>query len=187
MPPGVLSGLLSKGDAADGKAGVTKTGTWPTSKPRGNHASVAREGQPPPVVAELMERAAAGALTEDELTDLELNSSERLPSGWLRQIRMTIRQQRFTTPRGSGASNGDGDSTGASGGGKGRSARLAVPRLRGPIVPRQESTPHRQEEQEVESAPRTDYDVNSKRGQIVRAIGLSRHDMVDCAATNSLN
>lgn len=166
LPPGVLSGLLEKGDAENGPK---KTGTWPTSTPRGYHTGVARSGEPPPAIAALMDRAAAGSLTEEELTDLELSSSERLPSGWLRQIRMTIRQQRFAS---GGASSGGRSANGGSGvalssGSKDRSTRLAVPRLRGPIIPRQVPTPPRGEDQ---ADKLTEYDITSKRGQIVRAV-----------------
>lgn len=164
MPPGVLSGLLEKGDAV-----AKKTGTWPTSTPRGHHTAVARSGDPPPAIAALIERAAAGSLTEEELTDLELSSSERLPSGWLRQIRMTIRQQRFTAggaSTGGAGSVGSGSSVAVPSGSKDRSARLAVPRLRGPIIPRQAPTPPRGEEQ---ADKLTDYDITPDRGQIVRA------------------
>lgn len=166
MPPGVLNGLLEKGDA---EYGAKKTGTWPTSTPRGHRTAVARSGEPPPAIAALMDRAAAGSLTEEELTDLELSSSERLPSGWLRQIRMTIRQQRFASGGAStdgGGSVGGGSSVALSSGSKDRSARLAVPRLHGPIIPRQEPTPRRGEAQ-VDKL--TDYDITPKRGQIVRA------------------
>ena len=60
---------------------------------------------------------------------VEVNTMERLPSGWLRQIRMTIWQQRFSSKEGGSGASGTG-----SGRPKERTPRLAVPRLRG-VVP----------------------------------------------------
>jgi hypothetical protein len=189
LPPGVLSGLLGKGDTHDGylagsaAAAAKKTGTWPTSTPRGHYTAgtTARDGDPPPAIAALLERAAAGSLTEEDLTELELSSTERLPSGWLRQIRMTIRQQRFTTgggkssgtgtAAGGGSASTSGDGGGGGGGGvasgkKGRAPRLAVPRLRGPIQPIQPAPRrHAEDTTDYGQSPRE----QQNRGQIVRA------------------
>lgn len=76
-----LTGLLGKGESAvkagAGAGAEGSAGTWPTTTPRGAHTMEARDGDPPPAIAALLERAAAGALTEEELTVLELNSTER--------------------------------------------------------------------------------------------------------------
>ena len=117
LPPGVLAGLL-EGKPEPG-------GAWPSADTAHAFplaAAAGREGDPPPVIAALLEKAAAGRLTEEELTDLELNSAERLPSGWVRQIRMSIRSQRFTS--------------GGRGPGAEREPRLKVPKWKGAPPPK---------------------------------------------------
>ena len=46
-------------------------------------------------VEQLLARAEEGTLTEEQLTAIEIGSRERMPQGWIRAIKMAIRQHRF--------------------------------------------------------------------------------------------